>query len=195
MLFLSSLQCSLSGGSELKLGLHHSLDTGVHILDKVLLGATETSAVGDVENSIAGVGVLTVRATDLDSKLIGNTLESGHVLHEVGESDVDGSTESSSEVGWARGDVTDVVVVGETSTGLDGSGGSGETLEDGGDVGTWLHGDDTELILLVDPDKESLVVVVEDSTTVWPVAVESTSLKETISLSVEIKANLSQRYL
>jgi hypothetical protein len=45
-----------------------------------------------------------------------------------------------------------------------------------------LHGDDTELILLVDPDEESLGVVVEDTTALGPVAVESASLEEAVTL-------------
>ena len=183
-----SLCRSLAGSSaHLELGGHHGLDTVVHILDEVLLGAAESASVGDVEDAIAGVGVLTTGSTDLDTELVCNALKLGPVLHEVGEVDVDGSTESGSEVSRARGDVADVLVVGEAGTGLDSGGGSGETVEDLTDVGTWLHGDDTELILFVDPDEEGLVVVVEDTTTLGPVAVETASLEETISLPVKIR--------
>jgi hypothetical protein len=45
-----------------------------------------------------------------------------------------------------------------------------------------LHRDDTELVLFVDPDEESLLLVVEDTSAVGPVVVEANSLKETISL-------------
>ena len=96
--------------------------------------------------------------------------------------DVDGGTKSCSEVGGAGGDVTQVVVVSETSLSLDDSGGSGETLEDSADVGTLLHGDDTELILFVDPDEEGLGVVVEDTSARWPVTVETAGIEETVTL-------------
>jgi hypothetical protein len=60
---------------------------------------------------------------------------------------------------------------------------AGKTLKDSSNVGTRLHTDDSELILLVDPDQESLVFVVENSTTVGPVTVEAASLQESVSLS------------
>jgi len=40
-----------------------------------------------------------------------------------------------------------------------------------------LHGDDSKLILLVDPDKESLVVVVEDSSSLWPLSFKTGRLE------------------
>ena len=168
--------------SELLLSLDHGLDTVVHVLDEVLLRAAESAAVGDIEDAIAGVGVLATGSTDLDVPLVSNALESGPVLHEVGEMDVDGGAESGSEVGGARGDVTQVVVVSETSLSLDDGGGSGETLEDSANVGTLLHGDDTELILFIDPDEEGLGVVVEDTSARWPVTVESAGIEETVTL-------------
>ena len=74
---------------------------------------------------------------------------------------------------------------------LDGSGGTAEALEDGTDIGTRLHGDDTELILLVDPDEESLFSVVEDTTALGPVTVEAASLKEAVTLPRKNKINWS----
>ena len=67
-------------------------------------------------------------------------------------------------------------VVGEFSNVFDSGGGTGKTVENLFDVGTWLHGDDSELIFLIDPDKESLLVVVEDSSAFWPVTVQTASL-------------------
>ena len=57
-----------------------------------------------------------------------------------------------------------------------------QSLEDSTDVGSWLHGDDSELVFFVDPHKERLIIIVEDTTALWPVAVETSGLKETISL-------------
>ena len=57
-----------------------------------------------------------------------------------------------------------------------------EALEDGMEVSTWLHGNDSELIFLIDPHEEGLVVVVENTSSVWPVTVQVASLKETVSL-------------
>jgi len=62
---------------------------------------------------------------------------------------------------------------------------SAESLEDACDVSTWLHRNDTKLILLVNPHQESLIFVMEDTSTSWPVSVETAGLKESISLFEE----------
>ena len=54
---------------------------------------------------------------------------------------------------------------------------SGESLEDFSDVGAGLHRNDSELILLIDPHKESLVVVVEDTSCLRPVSLEESRLE------------------
>lgn len=84
---------------------------------------------------------------------------------------------------------------------LDGSSGTRETIKDSANVGTWLHGDDSELVLLIDPHKEGLVVVVEDSSASWPVTVETTCLQETVTLleqemvSDELFAILGRKFI
>ena len=75
-----------------------------------------------------------------------------------------------------------MLVVGELGDLLNLGGSTGKSIEDSSNVGSLLHGDDSELILFVNPDKEGLVVVVEDSSARWPVTVESASLKEAVSL-------------
>ena len=75
-----------------------------------------------------------------------------------------------------------MLVVGELGDSLNVLGSTAEALEDGTDVGTLLHGDDTKLILFVDPDEESLLSVVEDTSAFGPVAVQATGLKETVTL-------------
>jgi len=145
------------------LGLDEGSDSIDHVLDKLLLGSSESSLVGDVEGSVVGLGVLSVDSSDLDVVLVGDLVEEGLVVHELGELDVNGSSESGSEVGGARGDVTKVVVVRELAFLLDESAGSAESVEDLADSSSLLHGDNSELILLVDPDDETLGLVVEDT--------------------------------
>jgi len=50
--------------------------------------------------------------------------------------------------------------------------GFAETLEGVVNECLGVHGDDTELVLVIDPQEESLVIVVEEASTVWPVALE-----------------------
>jgi hypothetical protein len=70
-------------------------------LDKVLLGAAESSLVGDIVGSVGGLGVFTVDTADLDVELVSDSLESGEVLGKLGELDVDGGSHGGTEVGGA----------------------------------------------------------------------------------------------
>ena len=59
---------------------------------------------------------------------------------------------------------------------------SAQSIKDSLEVSTILHGDDSQLILFVDPDKEGLFFVMEDTSSIGPVSVETNCLKEPISL-------------
>ena len=63
--------------------------------------------------------------------------------------------------------------MGELGDLLDSGGGSGKSFENFSDVRSRLHGDDSELILFVNPHKEGLVVVVEDTSSLRPVSLKS----------------------
>ena len=58
----------------------------------------------------------------------------------------------------------------------------GESGEYCTNIGTLLHGNDPELVLFIDPDEESLLVVVENTSALWPVSVQTAGIKETITL-------------
>jgi len=163
--------------SESLLSSDESLDTVVHVLGELDLIAAEAAQVGDVEHAIVGLGVLTVGTADLDVVLVGNALHEGVVLLELGQVDVDGSAHASAQVSGAVGDVAEMLVRGELGLLLNGGGSDGEALEHLANVGALLHGDDTELVLLIDPDEESLGIVVEDTTGLRPVTLEAAGLK------------------
>ena len=57
----------------------------------------------------------------------------------------------------------------------------GQSFEYTLDITTLLHGDDSKLILLVDPDKECFGCVVEDTTALWPVTLHTSYLQVWIS--------------
>jgi len=129
-------------------------------------------------------------ATDLYIVLISDSLESGPVLHQVGQVDVHGGAQGCSQVGRTRSDVAHVRVVEEPGTFFDGCGGTRQTLEDLTDIGTGLHRNDAELVLLVHPDEERLRIVMENTTTFWPVAVQTTGLEEAVAfLKQEVIVN------
>ena len=73
-------------------------------------------------------------------------------------------------------------IVGKFDYSLNVSCSAGESVENGVDISSLLHWDDAKLILLVNPDEESLLLVVENTSTVGPVTVQASDLKETISL-------------
>lgn len=162
--------------SESLLGGDHGLDTVVHVLNELTLRAAKSALVGDVEGAIIGLGVLTMDASDLDVELVSNLLELVHVLGKLGQLDVHRGAEGSAEVGRARGDVAEMRVVSELSDLLNGGRGAAQAVEDGMQVGARLHGDDAELILLIDPNQEGLGVVVEDASALRPFAVQTASL-------------------
>ena len=57
----------------------------------------------------------------------------------------------------------------------------GESGEDSTNIGTLLHGNDSELVFLIDPDKKGLLVVVEDASAFGPVSVEVAGIEEPIA--------------
>ena len=168
--------------SESFLSFNHGLNAIVHVLDEINFGSSKSSLVRDVVDVVRRLRVLSMDASDLDVVLIGDLLEVGHFDSELGQLDVNGGSECGTEVGGARGDVTEMLVVGKSSDLLDLGSSLGESSEDGSDVSAWLHRDNPKLILFVDPDEESLRVIMEDTSTFGPVAVAITRLKESVTL-------------
>lgn len=95
---------------------------------------------------------------------------------------MDGSSEGGAEIGWARGDVAEMPVMGELANVLDVSGGPTESVEDLEDASSLLHRNNSELVLLVAPDVERFLLVHEDASSGWPVSVEIACFQESISL-------------
>ena len=78
-----------------------------------------------------------------------------------------------------------MLIVGESGNFFNFTCGNGKSSEDGANVGTLLHRDDSKLVLFVYPDKESLLIVVENASSLRPVSVETACIKESISLFKE----------
>jgi len=77
------------------------MNTIDHILDKLFLGFTESSSVGNIEDSVISFGVLSVDTSDLHLVFVSNFVESFLVLLELWERDMDGSSHGGTKVGWA----------------------------------------------------------------------------------------------
>lgn len=78
-------------------------------------------------------------------------------------------------------------VMGKLAFGLDVSGGSAESVENFLNSSTLLHGDDSKLIFLIDPDQESLGVIMENTSTGWPVSVQVACFEESVSFPIIMK--------
>lgn len=79
-----------------------------------------------------------------------------------------------------------MVVVAERKELLDLCYTSSQSIKDCANVCARLHGDDSKLIFLVDPNEESFVCIVENATTIGPVPIQVASLKEAISFFEEV---------
>merc|ERR1712012_1491430 len=132
--------------------------------------------VGDVISVSSLASRFTAGSTGLNSKLLTSGLQLVNALLGVArEVNMDGCSHTSTKVGGAGVDIA--VLLGQSIVLarlcldglLDGLDTAGETGEDSLDVSALLHGDDTGLVLLIDPEKEGLGVIVEDSTTLRPV--------------------------
>jgi hypothetical protein len=56
-----------------------------------------------------------------------------------------------------------MVIMSKLAYSFDVGGGSAKSVENLNDSGSLLHGDDSKLIFFVDPDEESLGIVMEDT--------------------------------
>jgi len=61
--------------------------------------------------------------------------------------------------------------MGESSNFLDMTTSSGKSIKNSLKIGTILHGNDSKLIFLIDPNKERLVLIMEDTSSVRPVSI------------------------
>ena len=98
---------------------------------------------------------------------------------------MDWGSQGSAEVRRAWCDVAELGIVRESRNSLYLSGSRSQSPKYSSDVSTILHWDNPELILFINPNKESLIVIVEDSSALWPVSIQATSIKESISFLKE----------
>jgi hypothetical protein len=151
-------------------------------LNEIFFRKAKAALVADIVDVIGCLGVLTVYATNLYVVLVSDCFEKAWFLTEVGQVDVNGGAQSCSKVCRAAGNVAEIFGMGKLSDFFNYGTSTAESREHCSNVGSCLHRYYAELVLFVDPNKECLSVIVEDSTALWPVAVESACLKETVSL-------------
>merc|ERR1719347_1494074 len=173
---------------ELEVLLPEGVDGVNHDLDQLHLGVAETVLVGDVVGAASESAGLSPGAPGLDCELLTPGLELLNALLGVsGQVNVDGGPHASAQVGGAAVDVAVPGIKGELLAALglhalgDGSNTPGKAGKDSLDVSTLLHGDDPGLVLLIDPEKEGLGVIVEDATALWPVTLHASNSEVAVS--------------
>jgi len=101
---------------------------------------------------------------------------------------MDRGTHSSSQVAGARVEIAIFVVEEELSwfdRVTNSSDSTCKTCKHPLDVSSFLHGDDPQLVLFIDPHQEGLFCVVEDTTSLRPVAFHSSCLQVFVSTHEE----------
>jgi len=185
--------------------LPQGVDTVNHLLDQLDLGVSQSVLVGNVI-SVTGLSArFSAGTTGLQVELFASSLQFVNgVLGPAGKINVNGCSHAGTKIGWARVNITVLFVEAEVLAGLlldrisDHFDTVAEPLEDSLDIATIFHGDDAELILLIDPDKEGLGVIVEDTTTLRPVSLHTGNSQVSVSRhkqEVIINQLLADRFL
>ena len=65
---------------------------------------------------------------------------------------------------------------------FDGGSSLSKSSEYGSNIGSFFHRNDSELILLIDPDEECLVLVVVYTSAGWPVSIKAACIQEPVTL-------------
>merc|ERR1719481_1377617 len=159
----------------------HTID---HLLHQLNLGVSEPVLVGDVIGDAGLATRLAPGAPRLQVQLLTTSCQRLQaLLGPAGKVDVDGSPHASSQVGGTGVDITVLGIQHEVLSRfclhavLNCLDTTSKTIKDSPDISTHLHGDNTELIFLIDPGEEGLVLVVEDSATLRPVTLHASNLE------------------
>jgi len=168
--------------------LPQCVDAINHLLDKLNLGVSEPVLVGDIIGEASLAARLSTSSTGLQVKFLATSLELGNaMLGPARQVNVDRGPHASAKVGGAGVDVAEPLIKTEVLARLslyrvlDSLNSLSKPLKDFPNISSHLHGDDAELILLIDPDEESLLVVVEDATTLWPVTLHASNSQVPVS--------------
>ena len=88
---------------------------------------------------------------------------------------MDWGPQTSTQIGRARSNEPEVVISWELNKLVDGPAGSAESIKNFSDVSTLLHGNNSQLVFFINPDQESFIEIMENSSTLRPILVKITS--------------------
>lgn len=119
--------------------------------------------------------MFTVDATNLHIVFISNTLKSFPIFRELWQTDVHGGSHCCAQIGGARSDVAQMTIMLECDLCLDQTTCSRKPIKNSMQICALLHRNYSQLVFLVDPDKESFVIVMENSSSIRPISIQTTS--------------------
>merc|ERR1712152_389 len=168
------------------------VDTINHLLDKLNLRVSQPVLVGDVIGMSSLATTLSPCSTGLQVKLFTSLLQLlNTVLGPSRQVNMDRGSHTSSKIGGAgmnisilgiKAEVLSRLLLHTVSNSFDTS---GKPLKDSLDISSLLHRDDSELILLIDPDKEGLGIIVEDTSALWPVTLHTSNSQISVTRDKE----------
>jgi len=173
---LSNFVCLL----ELNILIIELVDAVDHGLHQLHLGVAQTVLVGNVISAASLATGLSACATWLHAQLLAAGLEGWHTFGgPSGQIDVHRGSHACSQVAGAGVQISKLIAQLEAFARLAsdrllyGFNSLGQSAEHFLHITTFLHRDDSELILFVDPGQEGLVIIVEDSTTLGPITLHT----------------------
>jgi len=168
------------------------VDSIDHLLNQLDLRVSQSVLVGDIISMTSLATRFSTSSTRLEMKLLTSSLQFlNTVLGPSRKINMNRGSHASTEVGGARVNVTVLGVQTEVLSRLlldrvaNSLDASGQSLEDSLDISTLLHGNDPELILLVDPDEEGLGSIVEDTSALGPVSLHTSNSQVSVSRDEE----------
>ena len=122
-----------------------------------------------------------MNSSDLYLEAVGYCLEFVFIGSKFRKCDMYRGPQGSSKIGRARSDITQLGAVGKLRILFNNGTSRCKSGKHGTDVSSLLHRNDSELIFLVNPDKERLFIVMENASALGPVSIEATGVQESVS--------------
>merc|ERR1719321_2059445 len=175
----------------------HSFDHLIHEFYFVFAHSVDVRDVADaIVSSCAGK---TARAARLQLAIVAPLFEAW-LLRGKWDLNHHRSTEPSAAIGWAREDVAVLFGNLEATThllarALDSLHEVSKPIEDGADVVSLLHTNDAQVVLLVHPNERRLLVIVVDTSGMWPVALHPPREQHWLIGFLEEEVVLDQSFL
>lgn len=94
---------------------------------------------------------------------------------------MDRCSHGCTKIGWTWGDVSQVRIMSELSMLLNLTDSLTKSCKNSCNIGSLLHGNNSQLIFFIDPDQESFIFVVKDSSSWRPISIQTSRFQKSIT--------------